>query len=776
MAYSNITYIADGVSINYSIPFSYIEKDNVKVYLNGVLSTSYTWTNDYTITLNSVPVNGTIIRIIRETNINERLVDYQDGSTLTEEILDLDSKQAFYLIQESTDFAEANLGIGVDNNFDALNKKIVNVADPVNPQDAVTLNYFTNNYVQDNLVVYMKQVSVAVPSQTTFTLVNEYIVGSGTLEAYVDGVKLNFTEYTELNSTTVVLVTPLAGGEQVEFVHVQKQIVFDADVISYNENLTLKEKVSQFVSVKDFGAMGNGITDDTVAFQNALNFINLTEKVLHVPKGDYVITNGLTVNWALIKGEGTGSTNLLFKDFTGKTGITFNATADYYKSCGISDLSIKLVNSQGNIAISTPRGATLNNNKTKYFFHNLSFEGVEATGFTRKGFEQLYSWNIFFDLGDSWLTSLFNIDALGRYRVDIDPSLQVLDKFVVINGDQGILSAKFQNITTHNISCGFEIKDRVFWFFDSVDVSQSYKGIYTVRNDATTIYGEGSIHKTVINSQLVCVDLEDRIATMVNHLTCNRSNAGFDHGTEWVGIRLEDASKCNFNNIKIYAGFNSVGGRFTGNQIGVKLLGGSVVNFSNMVFQALDRCFQSVTSPETSQIINGLTISNVNTETNIPGSIVFDFQQARRTQINNVTWGSGYEPDSLISFGDTTTARSVNITNVMKLADEAVATTGIPVFITDFGAAVDEKFWFLVSDGGDLRLQTRSDNGLTAANAILINRTATTVDKIELRATDVYLNGNVQFGTWTSSGAVSVNGYITIKDAAGNTRKLATIA
>lgn len=36
--------------------------------------------------------------------------------------------------------------------------------------------------------------------------------------------------------------------------------------------------------------------------------------------------------------------------------------------------------------------------------------------------------------------------------------------------------------------------------------------------------------------------------------------------------------------------------------------------------------------------------------------------------------------------------------------------------------------------------------------------------------------GMLRFGAWTTSGDVSVNGYVTIKDAAGNTRKLATIA
>ena len=36
--------------------------------------------------------------------------------------------------------------------------------------------------------------------------------------------------------------------------------------------------------------------------------------------------------------------------------------------------------------------------------------------------------------------------------------------------------------------------------------------------------------------------------------------------------------------------------------------------------------------------------------------------------------------------------------------------------------------------------------------------------------------GVVRFGTWTSNADAAVNGYVTIKDSGGTTRKLATIA
>jgi hypothetical protein len=47
---------------------------------------------------------------------------------------------------------------------------------------------------------------------------------------------------------------------------------------------------------------------------------------------------------------------------------------------------------------------------------------------------------------------------------------------------------------------------------------------------------------------------------------------------------------------------------------------------------------------------------------------------------------------------------------------------------------------------------------------------------IDLQLTPQGANGRVRFGTWTSNADAAVNGYIAVKDAAGNARKLATIA
>lgn len=49
---------------------------------------------------------------------------------------------------------------------------------------------------------------------------------------------------------------------------------------------TVSEKFSETVSVKDFGAVGNGVTDDTIAIQNALN--SGASEII-IPNGSYLI-------------------------------------------------------------------------------------------------------------------------------------------------------------------------------------------------------------------------------------------------------------------------------------------------------------------------------------------------------------------------------------------------------------------------------------------------------------------------------------------------------
>lgn len=61
---------------------------------------------------------------------------------------------------------------------------------------------------------------------------------------------------------------------------------------------TIESKLSDVVSVKDFGAVGDGVTDDTAALDAFIAHLLETGKKGYVPKGTYLISGRLLINVA----------------------------------------------------------------------------------------------------------------------------------------------------------------------------------------------------------------------------------------------------------------------------------------------------------------------------------------------------------------------------------------------------------------------------------------------------------------------------------------------
>ena len=80
-------------------------------------------------------------------------------------------------------------------------------------------------------------------------------------------------------------------------------------------NRAIDQKLAESVSVFDFGAVGNGTTDDTTAFNNAKNAAS--PKAVLVPAGSYKITGTVTGKFysfgvvTIVTGTVTSITNLV---------------------------------------------------------------------------------------------------------------------------------------------------------------------------------------------------------------------------------------------------------------------------------------------------------------------------------------------------------------------------------------------------------------------------------------------------------------------------------
>lgn len=110
--------------------------------------------------------------------------------------------------------------------------------------------------------------------------------------------------------------------------------------ILYNKPLV----ESETVSVKDFGAVGDGVADDTVAIQAALDSFGANGGTLYFPSGQYVISSTLTVTkdniW--LKGDGMVYTTIINTSAT-NTAIIWaapNPATTFLFGGGIRDMRI----------------------------------------------------------------------------------------------------------------------------------------------------------------------------------------------------------------------------------------------------------------------------------------------------------------------------------------------------------------------------------------------------------------------------------------------------
>lgn len=173
--------------------------------------------------------------------------------------------------------------------------------------------------VNSNFVNYTAETEVqtATAGQTVFTLTTmTYSPGTGNLTVFVDGVnQYEGTSYLETDGTTVTFTAGLHVGALVKFTTAVQTTgnATDASVVTYDPpftnsaTTTVEAKLAQYVSVKDFGAVGDGVTDDTVAMAAA----HATGRTIYYPSGTYLFTKLTTpITRGGIVGDGPTSTVL----------------------------------------------------------------------------------------------------------------------------------------------------------------------------------------------------------------------------------------------------------------------------------------------------------------------------------------------------------------------------------------------------------------------------------------------------------------------------------
>lgn len=158
---ASVIYEGNASQLVYAFPFDYLRKKFVKVEDIYTNITELTIGVDYTVEdkqvrlVKGIPL-GHSVKIYRETT-TAPLVEWQDASVLRSADLSLQEVQLLHLAEETGDRvfdSGMSTAYGNPNCWDGQYKRIINVLDPIEDGDVVTIRYIKAN--QDSLLNQLK--------------------------------------------------------------------------------------------------------------------------------------------------------------------------------------------------------------------------------------------------------------------------------------------------------------------------------------------------------------------------------------------------------------------------------------------------------------------------------------------------------------------------------------------------------------------------------------------------------------------------------------------
>ena len=301
MANTYVDYTATAGQTDFAFSFPYLEDEHIQVLIDGVETSNFTISLSPAtkVVLNTGATSGQVVRVRRNSDPSVNLVDFVNGSVLTESDLDRAYQHNRYLNEEAFEGNTSSLQVlEGTTNFNANFNKIVNLAPPTASLDAAN-----KDYVDDKLALSGTSLSGFNKSSHTgdgtsdqFTL--SFTPQTGTASAFrvaIDGVLQTPDDAYTVNSSTSQITFTSAPPVNAEIVVVATGTAQDVNSVGVTATdsttaRSLADRFGDVVNVLDFGAKGDGVTDDTTAIEAAIS----SGKVVYVPRGSYRITNNIT--------------------------------------------------------------------------------------------------------------------------------------------------------------------------------------------------------------------------------------------------------------------------------------------------------------------------------------------------------------------------------------------------------------------------------------------------------------------------------------------------
>ena len=181
-------YVSNGSQTNYSFTFPYLKTSDIKVSLDGVETSNFTFANATTIQLNNgatppvatAPASGVKIRILRETTVDNLTATFYAGSAIKSEDLNDNFTQNLYVTQEVNQRYVPTSGGTFTGNLDLGGNKVINIGNPVNAGDAVnktTLDSSIDTAIDNDILAGIDISKTASGGQVT---INHDVAGANT--------------------------------------------------------------------------------------------------------------------------------------------------------------------------------------------------------------------------------------------------------------------------------------------------------------------------------------------------------------------------------------------------------------------------------------------------------------------------------------------------------------------------------------------------------------------------------------------------------------------
>jgi len=225
MAITYVDYTATGGQTDFDFTFPYLEDEHVKVEINGADTTDFTIVASPSTKVVLDPPGATAgdnVRVRRRSAPNQNLVDFVNGSVLTESELDLAYRHNRYLSEEIAELNDQSLQKEIGGTeWDALGLRIQNVGTPTDTTDAVTKVYLDNKVAQVSSGATQPPLkwvfSATSGTNNTYTVTGAEISGDTAYEVSIDGlIKEPTVEYTvDPDTDTLTIIPNMTGGEDI---------------------------------------------------------------------------------------------------------------------------------------------------------------------------------------------------------------------------------------------------------------------------------------------------------------------------------------------------------------------------------------------------------------------------------------------------------------------------------------------------------------------------------------------------------------------------------